>query len=329
MKHEGYNSNNYQPSYKVKFNGQPLEDELGLNVTAMDWRQYDQAIGRFMGIDALAEMMPSITPNHFGYNNPVFWADPSGLLSQAFIDSLLKNSHGDSTTWKNDGTGLFSNGQTQHIDENGNYFETTADEHLPTVQYYRGLGDKRNAGITESHLYKHGKYYQNYRDNMLSSQLDSFQSDLDTAGTIPVIGEIFDLINVGVSASRGNYGNAGLSAVAMIPVVGYLATAIKIQKHHIIPKAVYKKAGALVQEAMELDGGFNLKKLPFPFHGNHPQYSNYVTEQLNEMVRNGNVSPGSIKTLQKNLNGMINQAYDNYKATGENLNDFFRRINGN
>ena len=38
--------------YKYKYNGKELQDELGLNVTAMDFRQYDNAIGRFMNRDA-------------------------------------------------------------------------------------------------------------------------------------------------------------------------------------------------------------------------------------------------------------------------------------
>ncbi len=141
---------------------------------------------------------------------------------------------------------------------------------------------------------------------------------------IPIIGEPIDLINGGISAIRGDYVAAGLSVGAMIPVGGYLANAIKIQRHHIIPQAVYKKAGAAVLDAMKLNAGNNLKKLPTPFHGNHPQYNSYVTQRLNQMQ---NVTPGSIQTLQKDFNGMINSAYDNYKATGQNLNDYFRQFN--
>ncbi|WP_415782702.1 RHS repeat-associated core domain-containing protein, partial [Flavobacterium jumunjinense] len=51
LKHEGYNSNNQQPNYNYKYNGQEWQSELGLNVTAMDYRQYDPAIGRFNSID--------------------------------------------------------------------------------------------------------------------------------------------------------------------------------------------------------------------------------------------------------------------------------------
>jgi hypothetical protein len=85
LKHNGYNPITPTPDYKYKYNAKELQEELGLNVTAMDYRQYDSAIGRFLGIDLLSELTPSETPNHFGHNNPVFFSDPSGLWSyQAF-----------------------------------------------------------------------------------------------------------------------------------------------------------------------------------------------------------------------------------------------------
>ena len=61
------------------YNGKEYQDELGLNMTAMDYRQYDSAIGRFVGMDRLAEMTPNWTPYRFAFNNPVVFADPSGL----------------------------------------------------------------------------------------------------------------------------------------------------------------------------------------------------------------------------------------------------------
>lgn len=48
-------------------------------MTAMDFRQYDSAIGRFVGMDRLAEMTPNWTPYRFAFNNPVVFADPTGL----------------------------------------------------------------------------------------------------------------------------------------------------------------------------------------------------------------------------------------------------------
>lgn len=79
MKHEGYNSNNYQPEYKYKLNGNEFQDELGLNLFDMNARQYDPAIGRFTSIDPVVHHSQS-TYAAFD-NNPAFWADPSGAAA--------------------------------------------------------------------------------------------------------------------------------------------------------------------------------------------------------------------------------------------------------
>jgi murein DD-endopeptidase MepM/ murein hydrolase activator NlpD len=46
----------------------------------MDFRQYDSAIGKFYGMDALAEYSFDKTPYRFGFNNPNIWSDPTGLF---------------------------------------------------------------------------------------------------------------------------------------------------------------------------------------------------------------------------------------------------------
>lgn len=81
FKHKGYNntliSNNL--AQKFTFNGQQFDETLNLNVQEMDFRQYSSAIGRFYNIDRLAELSSSLTPFRFGFNNPIYWSDPSGL----------------------------------------------------------------------------------------------------------------------------------------------------------------------------------------------------------------------------------------------------------
>jgi RHS repeat-associated protein len=133
LKHEKYNSDQYvfvpitgtqgyevginplpateRTVYQYKYNGKEWQDELGLNVTAMDFRQYDNALGRFHGMDRLAEQMSSITPYHFGFNNPNYWADPSGLKSASAIEMLQSawdaTPNGTNSYWVNDGAGNF------------------------------------------------------------------------------------------------------------------------------------------------------------------------------------------------------------------------------
>lgn len=102
LKHTNYNATtlklrggNIEPvlanPYKYKYNGKELQDELGLNMTSMDFRLYDNAIGRFNVVDPLAEIDHNMSPYVFSRNNPVFFNDPTGLNSD-YED-------GDDTDW--------------------------------------------------------------------------------------------------------------------------------------------------------------------------------------------------------------------------------------
>lgn len=79
LKHQGYND---LPGvgYKYKFLNKEYESSFGLNVTETDFRQYDAAIGRFNVMDALSELAPNYTPYRYGFNNPIFWQDKTGLF---------------------------------------------------------------------------------------------------------------------------------------------------------------------------------------------------------------------------------------------------------
>jgi RHS repeat-associated protein len=61
---------------KYKFNGMEYQDELGLNLYDMDFRDYDPAIGRWLGIDPVTHFSQS--PYNAFDGNPVSIADPSG-----------------------------------------------------------------------------------------------------------------------------------------------------------------------------------------------------------------------------------------------------------
>lgn len=336
LQHEGYNQDQgQQVDYKYRYNGQEWQDELGLNMTAMDYRQYDNMLGRFNGIDALAELMPNLTPYHFGFSNPIHWGDPSGLSpsgTQSVFEvgkALFENSGAGRTNWLNGGDGFWSitassSGNGGVYDSNTGVFTHMA--LLPEAVIARGVreGSERFFNILKGHTYWKSPFYSQWRSKEFGRQMDDFQSDLDWLGTADPTG-IIDGINAVTYFVRGQRTNALVAAVAILPF-GDAAKFAKLQKHHIIPRAVFRDADVAIKNAMNLNAGNNLKKLPSGFHGNHPQYNSYVASQLNAL---DNVTPGSIQNLQKSLNSMINDAYDNYKITGENLNDYFRKINGN
>ncbi|AOW20774.1 hypothetical protein LPB138_08830 [Urechidicola croceus] len=90
LKHKGYN-NVILSEHKHKFNGQEYEKSLGLNVTEMTFRQYDNALGRFIVIDPAAEMARNWTPYRFGFNNPILFSDPTGLWEKKKDGSWTTN----------------------------------------------------------------------------------------------------------------------------------------------------------------------------------------------------------------------------------------------
>ena len=61
-----------------KYNGGCELEEDGIDYYNTFYRKYDAQIGRFTGVDILAEEMNWLSPYHFGNNNPVIFNDPSG-----------------------------------------------------------------------------------------------------------------------------------------------------------------------------------------------------------------------------------------------------------
>ncbi|HEX8429570.1 RHS repeat-associated core domain-containing protein [Hymenobacter sp.] len=77
---------------KQQFNGgSELQDELlgtEAGVYSTFYRTYDPALGRFTGVDPLADVTPDWTPYQFAMGNPISANDPTGALSQADINLL-------------------------------------------------------------------------------------------------------------------------------------------------------------------------------------------------------------------------------------------------
>lgn len=61
-----------------KYNGKELDTGNGLNLYDYEARQMDGALGRFTGVDAMAEKYYSISPYMYVGNNPVNRIDPNG-----------------------------------------------------------------------------------------------------------------------------------------------------------------------------------------------------------------------------------------------------------
>ncbi|MGB0254727.1 MAG: DUF6443 domain-containing protein, partial [Flavobacteriaceae bacterium] len=84
LAHKGYNEQvkSYNLGEHWKFNGVELNEDMDLGLYEMPFRQYDPTIGRFTGVDELSEKATNFSPYRFGFNNPIFYSDPTGLWEQ-------------------------------------------------------------------------------------------------------------------------------------------------------------------------------------------------------------------------------------------------------
>ena len=61
--------------------GNMYEDEGDLNYSNTFFRKYDAQVGRFTGIDMMAESFAAVNPYQFAVNNPISSNDPTGALT--------------------------------------------------------------------------------------------------------------------------------------------------------------------------------------------------------------------------------------------------------
>lgn len=109
--------------YQYKFNGKEYQDELGLNMTAMDMRQYDPAIARWVVQDPVIHH--NMSPYNAFDNNPVVFADPSGAEATfSFdMDEYMNRERGSGrmSTSRTESPGGSGVGGSWSILPNGNY----------------------------------------------------------------------------------------------------------------------------------------------------------------------------------------------------------------
>jgi len=67
------------PVNRFTYLGREEQGDLGyLDLMA---RQYDPSNGRFVSVDPLTDQQESLSPYHYGYNNPLRYSDPDGLMA--------------------------------------------------------------------------------------------------------------------------------------------------------------------------------------------------------------------------------------------------------
>jgi RHS repeat-associated protein len=84
------------PDMPYLYNGKELEGELGLGWYAYGFRYYDASIGRFVGVDPLADAPLNIGTSPYAYvwNNPLVFIDPDGRHGEGVEDDYVFDENG-------------------------------------------------------------------------------------------------------------------------------------------------------------------------------------------------------------------------------------------
>lgn len=77
-------------TYNYKYNGKELQEELGLNVYDLGFRNYMPDIGRFAVIDPMADFINYQSPYVFSDNSPIMNVDEDGLGILNVIGNLFR-----------------------------------------------------------------------------------------------------------------------------------------------------------------------------------------------------------------------------------------------
>ncbi|WKK59672.1 RHS repeat-associated core domain-containing protein [Sphingobacterium sp. BN32] len=284
-------------------------------------RFYDTEIGRWNVIDPLAE-------NHFdrsGYqyvlNNPLSYLGPLGMDTLSSTEDFMKR---------------YKEGDVVNIEEILVIGKIDA-------PWYQKINNSLRDAFTLDGSSLPGYFYGSssgiYRPYKFTNE--DYRVIGDVLTYIPptaLLGVTFQLIG-SESAGEGVFALASSLPIAKLAKGAKLAakltgeiaeTGVEVaaktsttvfQKHHIIPNQVYKtfqtdlKAIGWKQNDM-----FNLKKLPTPFHGNHPSYNNFIMNEMNMLKQSGNLNLNSMQNLQHKMRLMIGDAY----RSGGTLNQYFK-----
>ncbi|EKF54810.1 RHS repeat-associated core domain-containing protein, partial [Galbibacter marinus] len=133
-----------------KYNGKEYDESLDINTYDFGARNYNPAIGRWMNIDPMADLMKRVTPYNYTFNNPIKFIDPNGMAPidppgsgtdndpfQLEPITVSANSKSGSRGWSSESLTAFSGS----LDQYKRQYEFTGDYENVKEQYSNKYGN--------------------------------------------------------------------------------------------------------------------------------------------------------------------------------------------
>jgi len=259
------------PDWLIRgFTGHEHHKEFGL--INMNGRLYDPVVGKMLSPDPFvqaSDFTQSYNRYSYAWNNPLKYADPTGMLIAPTLDdevggfnlgSLARMFSGTTRGWDKS---LHDEVTLSRDPETGQYYVRGA---IPVSTSYamnvansmarpmtvgdlvdmmNGTDPSQSSNLGPEIASLDGGPETKNGNEIGTKILDGMQTGLDIVGLVPGFGEIADGVNALIYTGRGDYVNAGLSAAAMMPIAGWLATGGKLTN-----KAI--KYGDRVEAATDL-----------------------------------------------------------------------------
>ena len=181
------------------FTGKEYQDELGLGWVDFGARMYDASVGRWNGVDALAEKYYSWSPFHYVLGNPIKLIDPNGEYASTHIDA-----DGNVVAVYDDGDlGVYRH--TELPDEFATYEGETKGVYIDPL---RGSVIKKKAHLTGGEKVGETEYWDEFRghdnesgkvENRVVGKLilgESWDQDIDHLNQDAVNGPVHDFLDI-------------------------------------------------------------------------------------------------------------------------------------
>ncbi len=273
--------------YRFGYQGQFAEKDEETGWNHFELREYDAVVGRWAVVDPMRQFF---SPYIGMGNSPITGIDSDGGF----------------TIYRNRSTG-------EEVEVHDGIDKTIVvnDTDFLEAKFFANeinwFGFTSAVGIADAYKQFYGRL-NSYSELTLANLFDHYFGGPDLIDPDYVIGGLGALEYVETGPAKA---------------LGLLKTGITWQKHHKIPKAVFKRYEAYLTPIMKRNGWRNLINLHAPFHGNHPQYNKYVEMKIKALIDRGLLNRDSLNGLIKHLHGEIRNAIN----SGQRLNDYFRALN--